>query len=60
MLVFVMGTSMFPIETMSFENETKELSTLFTSNFDVEIGDDGFVNPSLCFNSSNASYMAQS
>ena len=45
-----MYTSMLPIEITSCENETKELSTFFSSVFYFEAGDDGFSKPSLHFN----------
>jgi len=53
-----MGTLILAIETTSCENQTKELSTLFTSFVDPKVGDDGFVKPSLHFNFSMASPVA--
>ena len=50
----VMGISTFPIEMIACEDETEEKSTLFTSDVDLEIGDDGLFKPFLFFKSSKA------
>ena len=58
MSVPVMGISTFPIEIIVCEDETKELSQLFTSDVDLETGEEGLSEPSLRFTSSKVSIMA--
>ena len=58
MLVPVMGISTLPTEMISCEDETEEKSTLFISIVDFEIGEEGFSEPSLCFTSSKAFFVA--